>query len=259
MWLNALEDPEDVKTISWGSAALAYLYHYLCEASMDKRKELGGPMILLQLWAWERMLTLRPSFIGSVVHEPYTPCGARWKGTTQIGNAPGHSVEHYLDQISLIRPGQFIRTPYAHCILPDYCNDMNGCSLCETYLVCRAYVEAHEPGRVQRQFNRYQDIPQYVDRMLSNADHLGKNDRHGKKGNNWANTHQFYIGEWDLRYERFQAAEDAAPMSMNIPMSPGYMAWYNRITVTYLTQPGARSTARMNESAASMRLFIVSY
>ncbi|XP_042027140.1 protein MAIN-LIKE 1-like [Salvia splendens] len=226
MWLNALGDPEEVKTISWGSAALAYLYHYLCEASMDKRKELGGPMILMQLWAWERMPTLRPSFIGSVVHEPYTPCGASLSGR------------------------------HAHCILPDYCNDVNGCSLCETYLVCWAYVEAHDPRRVRQQFNRYQDIPQYVDRMLRNADHLGKNDRRGKKGNNWANTHQFYIGEWDLRYERFHAVEDAAPMSMNIPMSPGYMAWYNRITVTYLTQPGARSTAGMNESAASMRLFV---
>ncbi|XP_042032293.1 serine/threonine-protein phosphatase 7 long form homolog [Salvia splendens] len=239
MWLNGLGDPEDVKTISWGSAALTYLYHYLCEASMDKRKELGGPMILLQLWAWERMPTLRPAFIGPVVHEPYTPCGARWKGTTVIGNAPRHSVEHYRDQISLIRPGQFIWTPYARALLPDYCNDAAGCSLCETYLVCLAY-----------------DIPQNVDRMLRNADHLGKNDRRGKKGNNWANTHQFFIGEWDMRYERFQAAEYTAPMSLNIPMSPGYMAWYNRITVTYMTQPGALATAGMNESAASMRLFV---
>ncbi|XP_042006722.1 protein MAIN-LIKE 1-like isoform X3 [Salvia splendens] len=227
MWLNGLGDPEEVKTISWGSAALAYLYHYLCEASMDKRKELGGPMILLQLWAWERMPTLRSAFIGPVVHEPYTPCGARWKGTTVIGNAPRHSVEHYRDQISLIRPGQFIWTPYARALLPDYCNDAAGCSLCETYLVCWAYVEAHEPGRVRRQFNRYQDIPQNVDRMLRNADHLGKNDRRGKKGNNWANTHQFYIGEWDMR-----------------------------ITVTYMTQHGARASGGMNESAASMRLFI---
>ncbi|XP_042067768.1 serine/threonine-protein phosphatase 7 long form homolog [Salvia splendens] len=255
MWLNALENPEEVKNISWGSAALSYLYHYLCGASMDKRKELGGPMILLQLWAWERMPTLRLAFIGSVVHEPYTPCGARWKGTTQIGNAPRHSVEHYRDQISLIRPGQFIWTPYAHCILPEYCSDVNGCSLCETYLVCWTYVEEHEAGRVRRQFNRYQDIPQYVDRMLKNADHFRKNDRRGKKGNNWENTHQFYIGEWGLRYERFQAIDDA-PMSMNIPMSPRYMAWYNKITVTYLTQPGVQPTAGMNESACSMRLFV---
>ncbi|XP_042048979.1 protein MAIN-LIKE 2-like [Salvia splendens] len=154
MWLNAFEDPDEVQNISWGSAALSYLYHYLCETSMDKSKELGGPMMLL------------------------------WKGTTQIGNAPRYSVEHYRDQISPVRPDQFLWTPYAHCILTDYCSDVNGCSLCDTYLVCWAYVEAHEAGRVRRQFNRYQDIPQFVDRMLKNADHLGKNDRHGKKGNN---------------------------------------------------------------------------
>ncbi|XP_042001134.1 uncharacterized protein LOC121750625 isoform X2 [Salvia splendens] len=151
---------------------------------------------------------------------------------------------------------QFMWTPYADCILPDYCNDVNGCSMCDTYLVCWAYVEAHEAGRVRRKFNRYQDIPQLVDRMLKNADHLGKNDRRGKKGNNWENTHQFYIREWDMRYERFQETVDAATMSMNIPLSPGYMAWYNRITVTYLTQPGVQSNAEMNESASSMRLLI---
>ena len=77
MWLNAFEDPDEVINISWGSA-LSYLYHYLCEASVDKRKKLGGPMILLQLWVWERMPTLRPSFVVAPVHEPYTPCGARW-------------------------------------------------------------------------------------------------------------------------------------------------------------------------------------
>ena len=72
MWLNALVDPDEVQNISWGSAALSYLYHYLCGASIDQRKELGGPMVLLQLWAWERMPTLRPSFIGALVHEPYS-------------------------------------------------------------------------------------------------------------------------------------------------------------------------------------------
>ncbi|XP_047945408.1 serine/threonine-protein phosphatase 7 long form homolog [Salvia hispanica] len=224
MWLNAFEDQDDVINISWGSAALSYLYHYLCEASMDKRKELGGPMILLQLWAWERMPTLRPSFVVAPVHEPYTPCGARWKGTTQIGNAPRYSVEHYRDQISLIKPGQFVWTPYVDRILPDYCNDVNECYMCDTYLVCWSYVEAHEAGRVRRQFNRYQGIPQSIDRMLKNADHLGKNDRRGKKGTDWEKMHQFFIGEWDMRYERFQATVDAT--------------WYNRITVTYLTQPG---------------------
>ncbi|XP_047945406.1 serine/threonine-protein phosphatase 7 long form homolog [Salvia hispanica] len=255
MWLNALVDPDEVQNISWGSAALSYLYHYLCGASIDQRKELGGPMVLLQLWAWERMPTLRPSFIGALVHEPYTPCGAKWKGTTHIGNAPRFSVEHYRDQISLIKPGQFLWTPYANCMLPDYCRDVTGCSHCDTYLVCWAYVEAHEAGLVRRQFNQYRKIPQSVDRMLKEADHLEKNNRRGKKGTNWEETRQFFIGECDMRYERFEATLGGATMYNNIPLSLGYMAWYNRITVTYLTQVGVQSTVGMNETASDIRLF----
>lgn len=133
---------------------------------------------------------------------------------------------------------------------------MNGCSLCDTYLTCWAYVEVQESGQVRRQFNRCQGIPDYVDRMLDKADHLDKNDRRGKKGRNWASTHRFFVEEWNKRYERFKASLDRATVSVDIPMSPGYMAWYNRITVTYLTQPRVQSTAGMNESASSLRLLV---
>ncbi|XP_047961699.1 uncharacterized protein LOC125206491 [Salvia hispanica] len=37
---------------------------------------------------------------------------------------------------------------------------------------------------------------------------------------------------------------------------PGYMAWYNRITVSYLVQPGTQSTVGMNESASSLKLAV---
>ncbi|XP_042041305.1 serine/threonine-protein phosphatase 7 long form homolog [Salvia splendens] len=148
MWLNAFDDPEEVANISWGSAALAFLYHYLCEAYVGRHKrDVGGPMVLLQLWAWERMPTLRPAFLISPMHMPYTPCGAKWHRVTEIGNAPRHSVAHYRDQLSLIRPGQFLWTPYADCILPDYCIDSTASFLCDTYLVCWSFVEAHEAGR----------------------------------------------------------------------------------------------------------------
>ena len=80
-------------------------------------------------------------------------------------------------------------------MLPDYCRDVTGCSHCDTYLVCWAYVEAHEAGRVRRQFNQYQEISQSVDRMLKEADHLKKNNRRGKKGTNWEEMRQFFIGK----------------------------------------------------------------
>ncbi|XP_042067231.1 serine/threonine-protein phosphatase 7 long form homolog [Salvia splendens] len=136
MWLNAYDDPEEVANISWGSDALAFLYHYLCEASVGRHKrDVGGPM--------------------------------------------------------------FLWTPYADCILPDYCIDSTASFLCDTYLVCWSFVEAHEARRVCRQFNRYQRIPQYCDRMLHNAGHLSKSHRRGRKGTDWAKVHKFFIDEWD--------------------------------------------------------------
>ena len=92
--------------------------------------------------------------------------------------------------------------------------------------------------------------------MLKDADYFEKNDRHGKKGNNWEDTHQFFIGEWGMRNERFDAILGGATMYNYIPLSLGYMTWYNRITMTYLTQPGVQSTIGMNETASAMRLFV---
>ena len=147
-------------------------------------------------------------------------------------------------------------TPYTDCILPDYCIDSTASFLCDTYLVCWSFVEAHEAGRVCRQFNRYQGIPEYRDRMLGNAGHLSKSHRRGRKGADWAKIHKFYIDEWDLRHDRSQSTFHHATASMEGSCHPGYMAWYNRITVSYLVQPGTQSTVGMNESASSLKLTV---
>ncbi|XP_042059726.1 uncharacterized protein LOC121804293 [Salvia splendens] len=88
--------------------------------------------------------------------------------------------------------------------------------------------------------------------MLHNAGHLSKSHRRGRKGADWAKVHKFYIEEWDLRHHRFQANFDHATMTMDGRINPGYMAWFNRITVSYLVQPVTQSTVGMNESASSM-------
>ncbi|XP_042020197.1 uncharacterized protein LOC121767935 isoform X2 [Salvia splendens] len=151
---------------------------------------------------------------------------------------------------------QFLWTPYADCIMPDYCIDPTASFLCDTYLVCWSFVEAHKAGCVYRQLNRYQRIPQYCDRMLHNARHLCKSYRRGRKGADWAKVHKFFINEWDLRHDRFQATFDHATATMDGRINPGYMAWYNRITVLYLVQPATQSTIGMNESASSMKKLI---
>ncbi|KAG5553112.1 hypothetical protein RHGRI_011097 [Rhododendron griersonianum] len=51
-YLTLLDDLSVVR--SWGSACLGNLYHYLCHGCKHGSDNVGGPFILLQLWAWER-------------------------------------------------------------------------------------------------------------------------------------------------------------------------------------------------------------
>ena len=43
MWLTILRDVGIASMISWASATLTTLYHNICEASMGKKKDIGGP------------------------------------------------------------------------------------------------------------------------------------------------------------------------------------------------------------------------
>ena len=50
LYLTLLDAPwEVISGYSWGSAALAYLYRRLCEASQKNVKEIAGPLIILQV------------------------------------------------------------------------------------------------------------------------------------------------------------------------------------------------------------------
>ncbi|XP_072060391.1 protein MAINTENANCE OF MERISTEMS-like [Arachis hypogaea] len=51
---------EPVTGYSWGAASLAHLYRSLYRASRFNCKEMDGPLILLFVWAWERMPFLAP-------------------------------------------------------------------------------------------------------------------------------------------------------------------------------------------------------
>lgn len=77
MWLPLLCDLETVGQYSWGSAVRATLYWSLCAATRPDVTEIAGPLLLLQIWEWERMPTLRPDRMRPLDHYP-GPYGARW-------------------------------------------------------------------------------------------------------------------------------------------------------------------------------------
>ena len=48
------------KQYSWGSAALAWLYRQLCSASKKDAMQIGGALLLVQLWAYSRFPQICP-------------------------------------------------------------------------------------------------------------------------------------------------------------------------------------------------------
>ncbi|XP_028081077.1 uncharacterized protein LOC114282564 [Camellia sinensis] len=61
MYLPLLRDIEEIGQYSWGSTALAWLYRMLCRAAQVGTREIGGPLVLLQIWVWERLICIAPS------------------------------------------------------------------------------------------------------------------------------------------------------------------------------------------------------
>ena len=54
MYLQFFDPVSNGKKYSWGSAALSRLYRQLCKASEKTAKQIGGALLLVQLWAWAR-------------------------------------------------------------------------------------------------------------------------------------------------------------------------------------------------------------
>lgn len=58
--LQFLNPISNAKRYSWGSGALAWLYRHLCKASESKAKQIGGAVMLVQLWAYSRFPLICP-------------------------------------------------------------------------------------------------------------------------------------------------------------------------------------------------------
>ncbi|XP_030924503.1 serine/threonine-protein phosphatase 7 long form homolog [Quercus lobata] len=71
MPLQFLNPISNVKRYSWGSGVLAWLYRHLCKASESKAMQIGGAMMLVQLWAYSRFPLICP-----VMRSPLPPVEA---------------------------------------------------------------------------------------------------------------------------------------------------------------------------------------
>lgn len=76
-FLDLLEDLREAGQYSWGSAVLAFLYRSMCRAADFQYSSLGGCLVLLQIWAWERLPMVRPTALIPIQNPSDRPYGAR--------------------------------------------------------------------------------------------------------------------------------------------------------------------------------------
>ena len=63
MWLEFMQNLRNPHKYNWGSAALSWLYRQLCNATDKKGKQIGEPLILIQLWIYVRFPYMSPQMV----------------------------------------------------------------------------------------------------------------------------------------------------------------------------------------------------
>ncbi|CAI9094860.1 OLC1v1030673C1 [Oldenlandia corymbosa var. corymbosa] len=227
---------------SWGSAVLAKLYFALCQASVPGKKDITRCYMLMQLWVWERIPRLQPK--RKVKDESYlvpdAPLGNRWKCPKSKANIAAHCVAGIRDQLSSLRDGDFLWTPYTPFIddLPDFYKEAVHIYLCRTWIFCWAIRELYEPNRVLRQFQCKQTVPEYplindIDRW--NAIHHGCLGT-GKAYDDWVQKYTEVRPHWNVRNQHVVPHELVDP-ELGPQCTSDYMPWFQKKTIRFMTDP----------------------
>ncbi|RAL49093.1 hypothetical protein DM860_015084 [Cuscuta australis] len=112
---------QEVRSRAIGVAVLACLYRNLCNAALANTAQIAGPLVLLQVWAWERIPTCRPQGMLLPHDVAGAAYGARWVCSHRWTASSAHSIRLYRDQLDRLQESEFIWTPYPelHDLHPD--------------------------------------------------------------------------------------------------------------------------------------------
>ncbi|XP_044976986.1 serine/threonine-protein phosphatase 7 long form homolog isoform X2 [Hordeum vulgare subsp. vulgare] len=236
IYLPLIADLSLVGTYSWGSAALAFLYRALCSAaSSHNMKNIGGSLLLLQLWSWEHSHVGRPlarssSLVETDIPQDSPPIGFRWVGARAQSENATRCLKQYRDELNLQRADQLKWEPYMlieSSSLPPLCTKDADLWITQAPLINFPIVEMYLPERVMRQFGLRQCIPPPFRPTLQT---LHRISRRGRERENWEETHHEYIQEWEARRQRiFREAEQ-----YDLSSYDEYLQWYSGATRRYL-------------------------
>uniref|UniRef100_A0ACD5XQN3 Uncharacterized protein n=1 Tax=Avena sativa TaxID=4498 RepID=A0ACD5XQN3_AVESA len=156
IYLPLIADLSLVGTYSWGSAALAFLYRALCSVSSSHNiKNIGGSLLLLQLWSWEHSHVGRPLARSSPsmvtdIPQDLPPIGFRWVGARAQSENATRCLKQYRDELNLQRADQLKWEPYMlieSSSLPPLCTKDADLWITQAPLINFPIVEMYLPER----------------------------------------------------------------------------------------------------------------
>ncbi|XP_073367587.1 uncharacterized protein [Aegilops tauschii subsp. strangulata] len=213
MWLKALT-VFDSKW-SWGSATLAYLYRQLDEACCRHTGGIGGCLLALSIWSWERLPVGRPK---TVKYEDWDdkddplrlPTWAyKWDVLNEMTDDPSVMYKLYKSELDAITPEQVNR----HCI-----SDYHAC-IVTRYQFC---IQSHFAGGMGAVWKRRE---LWLDRKKQ------------RKIKDWAKHHRKYVVQFALSVEQARA-EKRAQLREHCPIAfNNYLTWFLASTRVEVCKP----------------------
>ncbi|KAK1650604.1 hypothetical protein QYE76_068409 [Lolium multiflorum] len=241
-WLKALTVLEH--RWSWGTAALAYLYRQLDEACRRTGSGgIGGCMLLLSVWSWDRLSVGRPRVLNESPWPHYRnnldrePTWAYlWDNVSEMTSDPKIMYRQYTAELDTLTAEQVEWEPYGTYYhigagMPDLnhkCVEEARFWRMRCPLICMWIVEHHQPHRVMRQFGLYQECPpqwQDTDKELHRLDRQRQ-----RKITNWPVHHSGHVAAF---LHCLEATRNAGPVEIvphDLAAFNNYLEWFHENT-----------------------------
>ncbi|KAG9447242.1 hypothetical protein H6P81_013370 [Aristolochia fimbriata] len=197
-YLTLFEDFEEAGRYSWGAATLAFLYRELAKACHTGVIGIAGCLTLMQLWAWERLHTGRPTLLQELELQG-GPLGSRWNVRRTNATNLGGNLLLYRTELDHQLSYQVNRQPH----VPGFS--------CGVYPLSALKVTPPE-----------------------DVEHVTRISRKGRAGEDWALYHRDYVARWEARAE-YVITGSRAHTPRHAPSA--YMRWYLGVTRRYIAPP----------------------
>ncbi|KAJ3679579.1 hypothetical protein LUZ60_017590 [Juncus effusus] len=241
------------------SGVLAYLYRALCKGMHKKQKNMGGCIMLLQLWAWEHITVGRPvpkdvrkelqDMANDGDEDERPTVGFLWNDCTQYADIKPHRhLPTHCDQFDSLFDTQVVWTPYEvfRHILPPIVEYEKTMGLLTVPLIYFWIVEMHRPERVLRQFGYAMEAPPNCeyDKQL--------HDIINYRGGDWPTIHSAYLAEWEQK--RLEREINIPSWRLYDPSQyDAYWNWYRTATDPYVQSDIPHATGSYHPMVSQKR------